>query len=64
MQQDMQQRNFGRGKEINMSSQDIDNLIYDIKNGNVQSISWDVIVKLLAELSKMRKIQQQDDDLK
>lgn len=64
MQQDMQQRNFGRGRVINMSNQDIDNLIYDIKNGNVQSISWDIIVKLLAELSKMRKIQQQEDDLK
>lgn len=64
MQQDMQQRNFGRGKEINMSGQDIDSLIYDIKNGNVQAISWDIIVKLLAELSKMRKVQQQEDDLK
>ena len=64
MQQDMQQRNFGRGKEINMSNQDIDTLIYDIKNGNVQNVSWDLILKLLAELSKMRKIQQQDDDLK
>lgn len=64
MPQDMQQRNFGRGKEINMSNQDIDNLIYDIRNGNVQNISWDLILKLLAELSKMRKMQQQEDDLK
>lgn len=47
-----------------MSNQDIDNLIYDIRNGNVQAISWDLIVKLLAELSKMRKMQQQEDDLK
>ena len=35
--------------------EDIDELIADIKQGNVQCISWELILKLLAELAKYRE---------
>ena len=41
--------------------EDIDALIDDIKQGNVQCISWEIILKLLAELAKYREQEKQNE---
>ena len=63
MQHVTQQRNFGKGRVINMRAkvEDIDTLIDDIKQGNVQCISWEIILKLLAELAKYREQEKQNE---
>ena len=65
MQHVMQRKNFGRGRVINMGNEkDIDALIKDIKQGNVQDISWEILLKLTAQLAKEREAQETENDLK
>lgn len=66
MQHVMQQKNFGRGREIKMDNKgsDVDKLIDDIKQGNVQDISWEIMLKLTAQMAKEREEQETENDLK
>ena len=43
---------------------DIDKLIDDIKKGNVQDISWEIMLKLTAQLAKEREERETENDLK
>ena len=58
----MQQKNFGRGRVINMEKNaDYEALINDIKNGNVQGIDWAMMCKIVRYLIDER---DQENDLK
>lgn len=46
------------------NEKDIDMLIKDIKQGNVQDISWEILLKLTAQLAKEREAQETENDLK
>ena len=62
MQHVMQQKNFGRGRVINMEKNaDYEALINDIKNGNVQGIDWAMMCKIVRYLIDER---DQENDLK
>ncbi len=60
MQHVTQQKNFGRGRVINMKD-DFELLIQDIKNGNVQDLDWNIMLKLIRYLIQER---EHENDLK